>query len=292
MLAASRDRPDDAVRSRRAGVDVDRLLSDQAAEDCVAEHCVPERLDEPSPDEVCTFLAHELRSPLSTIAGYVDLLAHDGVGPVTEEQREFLDVVGRNVDRLSMVVNDWYELSRLEAGKLELARVAVDLEEIADRAVAELRPRIRSKEQQVRVDVAGPPCLADGDPRALQRVVGNLLSNACKYTPPAGSIHVSLESSSDGMVRLEVADTGIGIRDEDLPHICRKFFRASLTESEPGSGLGLTLVKALIEQMGGRLLVQSELGRGSRFTIVMPTVTNAVSGEPSSAAPSVAQPTR
>jgi signal transduction histidine kinase len=225
---------------------------------------------EPTPDEICTVLARELRTPLSTIEGYLDLLAQGGVGPLTPEQREFLDVVSRNVHRLTLVVSDWLDMSRIEAGRWELRRDTVDLLDVADRAVGELRPRIRAKEQQVSVDAPADPVLTVGDERALVRVVGNLLSNAHKYTPVGGSIRLALAAADDGTVKLDVQDTGIGIRDQDRPFLFRKFFRAHLTESEPGTGLGLTLVRELVGRMGGQVSVESEFGKGSTFSIVLP----------------------
>jgi signal transduction histidine kinase len=215
-------------------------------------------------------LARELRGPLSTIEGYLNLLANGGVGEITHEQREFLDVVRRNVGRMSTVVSDLLDLTRLEAGRLDLIRHPVDLEEVADRAIAELRPRIRSKQQQVAVGGPAEPVEALGDPRALLRVVSNLLSNAHKYTPHGGAINLNLAFEGDDLVRLDVVDTGIGIRDEDQPHLFRKFFRAHLTETEPGSGLGLALARELLGRMGGRIGMQSRLGKGSTFTIVLP----------------------
>lgn len=217
-------------------------------------------------------LAREVRSPLATIEGYLDLLAHGGVGPISDEQRDFLDVVIRNVHRLSTVASDWHEMARLEAGRLDLVREPVDLVEIVDRAVADLRPGIRGKEQQVTVDVADTATMAVGDPRALLRVVGNLVSNAHKYTPPGGRIRVVLGVGEDQTVRLDVIDTGIGIRDEDQPHLFRKFFRAHLTDAEPGTGLGLTISRVLVERMGGQVLVRSVLGEGSTFSVVLPSV--------------------
>jgi signal transduction histidine kinase len=224
---------------------------------------------EPTPDEICAVLSRELRTPLSTIEGYLDLLAHGGVGPLTPEQREFLDVVSRNVHRLTMVVSDWLDMSRLEAGRFELHQESVDLLDVADLAIGELRPRIRAKEQQIGVDVPSEPVLVLGDGRALGRIVGNLLSNAHKYTPPGGSIRLTL-AANDDTVTLAVQDTGIGIRDEDRPYLFRKFFRAHLTESEPGTGLGLTLVKELVERMGGRVSVVSTFGQGSTFSVALP----------------------
>jgi signal transduction histidine kinase len=225
---------------------------------------------EPTPDEICTVLARELRTPLATIEGYLDLLAHGGVGAITDEQREFLAVVSRNVERLTVVVGDWYDMARLDAGRLELASEPVDLLDVVDVAVGDLRARIRSKSQQIRIEAPAEPVVVLGDERALARVIGNLLSNAHKYTPPSGRIAVSLDVAGDGTARLDVQDTGIGIRDEDQPLLFRKFFRASLTESEPGTGLGLTLVKAMIDRMGGRISVRSAIGEGSTFSVTLP----------------------
>jgi signal transduction histidine kinase len=230
---------------------------------------------DPTPDEICAVLARELRTPLSTIEGYLDLLAQGGVGPLTDEQREFLDVVVRNVDRLTLVVSDWLDMSRLEAGRFELRLEAVDLLDVADRAIAELRPRIRAKEQQVSVDAPADPVLALADPRAMGRIVGNLLSNSHKYSPRGCSIRLVLAVVDDTTVRLDVQDTGIGIRDQDRPYLFRKFFRAHLTESEPGTGLGLTLVKELLERMGGQVTVESQFGKGATFSVTLPRAVEA-----------------
>jgi signal transduction histidine kinase len=241
---------------------------------------------EPTPDELCAVLARELRTPLSTIEGYLDLLAQGGVGPLTEEQREFLGVVTRNVHRLTSVVSDWLDMSRLEAGRFELRHEVVDLLDVADRAVAGLRPVIRAKEQQISVDAPVDEVLALGDARALTRIVVNLLSNAHKYTPPGGSLRVGLAEGDDETVRLDVQDTGIGIRDDDQRYLFRKFFRAHLTESEPGTGLGLTLVKVLVERMGGSISVQSMFGQGTTFSVTLPRAVNlALPCEAGSASP-------
>jgi signal transduction histidine kinase len=234
-----------------------------------------ESTSDPTPDELCAILARELRSPLSTIEGYLHLLVNGGLGSLTDEQREYLDVVSRNVDRLTSVVSDWLDLARLEAGKFDVARQPVDLEEIADRAIAELRSRIRSKEQQVSVETPAVPVMAIGDARALLQVVTNLLSNAHKYTPPGGAISLVL-AIDDDTVSLDVVDTGIGVREDDQAGLFRKFFRANLTDAEPGTGLGLALTKALIEQMGGQVSMCSELGKGSTFTISIPRATEPI----------------
>jgi signal transduction histidine kinase len=231
-------------------------------------------------------MARELRGPISTIEGFLDLLAGGGGGEVTTEQRELIDVVSRNVSRLSVMVDDWLDMARLEGGLLHLERETVDLEEIVDRAIAALKPRVRAKEQQVLVEVPDEPALAPGDRRALLRVVSNLLSNAHKYTPIGGSIRLALTLEGEDAVRLDVIDSGIGIGDEDQARLFTKFFRAHLTDAEPGSGLGLALVKGLTERMGGTVSARSTLGRGSTFSIVLPRDTRAVDApEPLGATP-------
>jgi two-component system, OmpR family, sensor histidine kinase ResE len=224
------------------------------------------------PEEICAILGRELRSPLSTIQKYLELLANDGVGPITAEQREFLAVAIRNVERLAMVANDWYDLSRIEAGHSDVVIGAVDLEDIVDVVLAGLRPSMFAKGQQVTADVQPNMPHAVGDSRALMRAVGNLLSNAHKYTPPGGSIAIKLSLDVSGRIRLDVVDDGIGIPDEDLPHLFQKYFRSSLTNAEPGTGLGLVIVKDLVDCMGGEVAVKSALGQGSTFTIWLEAV--------------------
>jgi signal transduction histidine kinase len=204
---------------------------------------------------------------LSTIEGYIELLNNGDVGALLPEQREYLDVVSRNVQRLVTVVGDWTEICRLEADRQDVLREDTDLEEVVDRAVAEVRPRIRAKDQRLQVQVPDEPIIVQGDMRALLRVVDNLLSNAHKYTPSSGSIRIVAEFDGDDAVRLDIIDTGIGLRDEDQPHLFRKFFRSSLTEAEPGTGLGLAISRMLVERMGGRISVTSALGKGSTFSV-------------------------
>jgi signal transduction histidine kinase len=233
----------------------------------VAEHAGREA--QSRREDICTILGRELRSPLSTIQKYLELLANDGVGPITVEQRDFLAVAIRNVERLALVANDWYDLSRIEAGHCNVVLGAVDLGAIVDAALAGLRPSLFAKEQQVTVVVEpNLPC-AIGDARALTRAVGNVLSNAHKYTPPGGSIVVNQALYESERVPLEVVDDGIGIPDEDLPHLFQRYFRSSLTNAEPGTGLGLVIVKDLVERMGGEVAAKSALGHGSTFTIVL-----------------------
>ncbi|MGE3269226.1 MAG: sensor histidine kinase [Chloroflexota bacterium] len=246
-----------------------------------------DQIQQPVPEEMFAVLAHELRTPLSTIEGYLELLTNGGVGSLTDEQREYLDVVSRNIRRMVTVVGDWADVCRLEAGRFDLVQEEVDLVETVDRAVADLRPRIRAKEQRLRVQTPSEPVLVRGDTRAVRRVMDNLLSNAHKYTQPSGSIRIGLAFERHDTVRLDVEDTGIGLRDEDQARLFRKFFRASLTEAEPGTGLGLALSRSLVERMGGSISVTSALGKGSMFTILLPRIVRAGAGEIPEASASV-----
>ena len=225
---------------------------------------------EPTPAEIYSTLARELRSPLSTVAGYLELLGNGGVGPITDEQRDFLAVVSRNVHRLTLVVDDWLELSRLESGRVVVSHDAVALDAIVTRALEDTREAIDSKHQQVSIDVPNGPVQVLADTRSVYRIVSNLLSNANKYTQPGGAIRIAIAFEHDGMVRLDVADSGIGIREEDQPFLFRKFYRVPLTEAEPGTGLGLTLTRLLVERLGGTVTVRSALGKGSTFTVRLP----------------------
>jgi signal transduction histidine kinase len=230
---------------------------------------------EPTSAEFAGALARELRSPLSTVAGYLDLLVNGGVGEITDAQRDFLGVVSRNVQRLTMVVDDWLDLARLEAGTVALVRQPVDLGAIAARACEDISDAAGGKQQQLAIDFPVETMHALGDARSLYRVVSNLLSNAHKYTQPGGTISLTLDLDGEDTVRLAVADSGIGIHEEDQPMLFRKFFRAPLTESEPGTGLGLPLTRLLVERLGGTISVESALGRGATFTVRLPRAASA-----------------
>jgi signal transduction histidine kinase len=246
----------------------------EGMEPAVVRHAPDRRMtdvtDQPTPEEVFTVLARELRTPLATIEGYIELLNKGDVGALLPEQREYLDVVSRNVQRLVSVVGDWTEVCRLEANRQDIASEEVDLEEVIDRAAAEVRPGIRVKSQRLQIQVPDEPIMVQGDARALLKIVHNLLSNACKYTPSTGSIRVVAAFEGDDGVRLDVVDTGIGLREEDQARLFRKFFRSTLTEAEPGTGLGLALCRMLAERMGGSVSMTSALGQGSTFTVRLP----------------------
>jgi PAS domain S-box-containing protein len=165
--------------------------------------------------EFVSLVSRELRTPLTAIAGYVELLVQGEVGPLTDDQRDFLVVVKTNADRLTGLINDLLDISRIEAGRLELRREPLDLP-AALRLVAEsFRPLITAKQQTIALEVADALPHVWGDPERVGQIVTNLVSNAHKYTPAGGEIHVGAEEAGDGLIRVWVRDTGMGMSEEE-----------------------------------------------------------------------------
>lgn len=227
--------------------------------------------------EFVSLVSHELRTPLTSIKGYVDLLLDGEVGEVAAEQQEFLGIVKSNADRLVALINDLLDISRIEAGRVELHRAPLDLARLVAEIADSLRPQIAAKQQQLALDFpAGlPPVSADAD-RLLQ-IVLNLLSNAHKYTPAGGTIHITA-AVVEGQVELSVADSGIGLSAEEQARLFTRFFRAKnrTTQEVGGTGLGLSIVRSLVELHGGQIRVESAPGQGSTFRVTLPAATVAV----------------
>jgi len=219
--------------------------------------------------EFLATVSHDLRSPLATIRGYVDLL--EKVGPVTDQQREFLEKIRRSIVHLTALVSDLVELGRIEAS-VEMEMEPFHLESIIDAVVDGYRQIVAEKGLTLKWEFTPLP-LIRGNPHRLRRVVENLLSNAVKYNREGGWIAVSAECR-EGYIVVRVADSGIGIPPEDLPHIFDRFYRVQRPETEDieGTGLGLSIVKSIIEKHGGRVWVESRPGEGSTFTFLLPAM--------------------
>ena len=187
--------------------------------------------------EFVALVSHELRTPLTSVKGYLDLVLEGAVGEVPPEQREFLTIAKRNADRLAALIADVLDLSRIEAGRLELHRTALDLAPVVDEAAAALRPQIAEKGQRLTVDVPAdlPAVLGDGE--RVTQVLTNLLSNAHKYTPPGGSIGVVARRDGN-RVRVEVRDTGVGLTPYERSRLFTRFFRARNATAQEAGGHG------------------------------------------------------
>jgi len=219
-------------------------------------------------DEFVALISHDLRTPLTSIMGYLELILDDD--NLTEEQRGFLSVADRNADRLLRLVNDLLFVARFEAGQLELHPTELDLAAVVRQSVEEAEPRATAGGIQLTCD-AGAVSAVQADKGRMFQLVDNLVSNAIKFTPAGGDVRVSV-TPVNGVVRLEVADTGIGIEPQEQQRLFERFFRAS-TASEhqiPGTGLGLYITRAIVEAHGGSIAVRSDLGEGTSFSVELP----------------------
>ena len=212
--------------------------------------------------ELIAVVSHDLRTPLTSIMGYLELVLDEG--PLTAEQRGFLEVIERNADRLLALVNDLLLISRAEAGRLDLDLAEADLAVVAADVVEAQRPRAERLELELRL--VGESVRAVVDRARIAELLENLVSNALKFTPAGGSVEVRV-SRLDELAVLEVADTGIGISAGDRNHMFERFFRSRRARKVPGIGLGLSIVKAIVTAHGGRISVESLPGRGTTFRV-------------------------
>ncbi len=223
-------------------------------------------------DEFLAAVSHELRTPLNAITGWAHILT--AAPPDPETLGKGLAAIARNAKAQTRVIEDLVDVSRIVTGKLAIRFDPVDLREVVEHAVEAARAPAAAKRLRLQVDVPRGVCLVNGDRERLQQVMANLLSNAMKFTPPDGTIAVSL-TPAGGMFALVVADTGIGIPAAFLPHVFDRFRQAdgSMTREHGGLGLGLAIVKELVELHGGSVLAESAgPGRGARFIVRLPAL--------------------
>jgi signal transduction histidine kinase len=252
-----------------------RLLRDRLARrnlELEAANAELRRLDEMKSTFIAV-AAHELRTPLAPIRGYVEVLLEEELGPLNDEQREYLEIVQRSVGRLLSTTNSLLDATRIEAGRMELVLRPTDLSALVETIAAECMPQLEAKAQHLTLRAAPdlPPVLGD-EARAAQ-IVRNLLSNASKYTPQRGLISVSLAlAEEEGFLQVSVADNGVGVPAEDRPKLFARFFRAgnAAQTSAAGAGLGLYITRSLVELHGGRIWFESEPGEGSTFYVTFP----------------------
>ena len=218
-----------------------------------------------------TVVTHELRLPMTSIKGYTDLIASGMVGPLTEQQEQFLGVVKRNLERMTTLIQDLADINRIESGRMPFELAAVDLRQVVTDVTESLSEATAAKAQSVTVAFADdlPPVYAD--PTRLSQVLTNLLSNAHKYTPKEGEIVIQAWRN-DRFATVSVKDNGIGISAENQAKLFTQFFRAEDVEvrEQSGWGLGLSIVKKMVEAQGGEISFQSELGKGSTFAFTVP----------------------
>lgn len=224
------------------------------------------KLDRLKSDFVST-ISHDLRSPLTAILGYIELL--DRAGPINDLQRDFIHRVQTSVHSITDLVNDLLNLGRIESG-FDTRKETISLSAILDEALITADVQMKAKNIQLTKDYPSelPPLY--GNAIQIRQMVDNLVDNAIKYTPEGGKVQIGVQVDGNQLI-FQVSDTGAGIPALDMPYIFDKFYRASNTTSEvPGSGLGLSIVKSIIESHQGRIWVDSTIDKGTNVTVVLP----------------------
>jgi PAS domain S-box-containing protein len=218
-------------------------------------------------------VSHDLRSPLTSVIGYAELVSR--AGPLNEDQHEFVRRIQDSIQHITSLINDLLDLGRIEAG-MDTRREFVQLEGILRYTLDMLQGQIKSKNLHVHMEVAPALPALRANPIRLRQVLDNVVGNAIKYSYVNGEIQISIHFEENQII-LQVTDQGPGIPTADQPHIFDKFYRATnITSDVEGSGLGLAIVKNIVENHQGRIWVESTVGKGSSFFIVLPVVTETV----------------
>ena len=245
--------------------------------------------------EFISVVGHELRTPLTSMKNAVDIILGEMAGAINEDQRRFLSMVDRNIDRLSGIISDLLDISRIESGRIKIELRPLDLDAPFDRAMASLKSRAKEKSISIHKEIPSDLPQAYGDSDKIEQIFINLLDNAIKFTPEGGKIWLTaklvrgeefavyskkqteeLRTNDCGLdrnlIEVSVADSGAGIPPYELEKIFDRFYQVekSLTREIEGIGLGLSIVKSLVEGHGGRIWVESEQGKGSKFTFTLP----------------------
>ncbi|MDR3555279.1 MAG: HAMP domain-containing sensor histidine kinase [Syntrophobacteraceae bacterium] len=221
-----------------------------------------------------SMLSHEIRTPLTSIRESVNLICEEVMGGINEKQRRFLLIASRELERITVLLNHLMQISRLEAGAVEIHPRRIDLDEFVQGAIARLAPVAESKEIAMRSEITGEISEFTGDPENLQQVLLNLLGNAIKFSPGGSEILVSVrqgESVGPPQLVFAVSDRGSGIPDSEQALVFNKYYRASgVREEVDGVGLGLSISKYIVEAHGGEIALRSKAGEGSTFSFTLP----------------------
>jgi signal transduction histidine kinase len=229
-----------------------------------------ERVLEQTKDEFVSLASHQLRAPLTAIRLYTEMLLDAQVGELNKKQREYLDTVQISTIRMADLVGEFLNISRLELGQLNLKIKEVHLEDIVESVLGQLAPLAHNKRLTISFDKPRLPSVPI-EPNLYSQVVNNLVSNALHYTPDGGKVKVRLAKTSDGY-QLDVADNGIGIPHDIRNHIFKRFYRAENAKRfvSEGTGLGLYLVKKVVDVTGGRVWYESTEHQGTTFHVIIP----------------------
>jgi signal transduction histidine kinase len=222
--------------------------------------------------ELVSNVSHDLRTPLASMHGYVEtlLIKNNELSP--EKRREYLEIARKHTQRLGDLIGDLFELSKLDSASIHPTLETFSLAELLHDTVHEFSLEAESREVSLAIDTADDPSIVYADIGLMQRVLENLIRNALKFTPAGGEINIRLDKKP-GAVAVAIEDTGCGIAEEDLEHVFDRFYRAENTtqESANNAGLGLAIVRKILDLHGSRITVSSRLDRGTCFEFDLPT---------------------
>lgn len=218
-----------------------------------------------------SLVTHELRLPMTSIKGYSDLLTSGMAGELNEQQQQFFAVIQRNLGRMSRLISDLADINRVESGRMKFEKKQIDLPPIVEDVVDNLREAINGRNQTISLNLPADLPAIYADPTRLSQVLTNLISNAHKYTPDNGHIEIQAHATN-GQVQVDISDNGLGISEADQEKLFTQFFRAesAAVRQQQGWGLGLSIVKKIIEAQGGTISFASELDAGSTFSFTIP----------------------
>jgi signal transduction histidine kinase len=221
--------------------------------------------------EVMNAISHDIKIPLTAVVGYTELLEDETAGPLTPDQRDYVRNIGENSQKVIRLLEDLLDFARMEVGRFSLDPQDVEVGPALERTLRNLQPLLDAQGLKGSLAVAPDLPPATADPRRLDQILNNLLSNAIKFTAPGGSVVLQANHSSDhDEILVQVVDTGRGIAPEHMAHLFERFYRVPGSNDAPGTGLGLAISRKLVEAMGGRMGVLSEVGKGSTFWFTLP----------------------
>jgi PAS domain S-box-containing protein len=225
-------------------------------------------------NEFISTVSHELRTPMTSVKGYADLLVSGNVqiGELNETQRRFVTIIQSNANRLTDLVNEILELSRIETGRVKLHFEALNLIELIREVAVSFDGQMVQKTMNLTLDLPTQLPEAQTDKARMTQILVNLIGNAWQYSPEHGRITVTAQLLGDNRVQIDVADNGIGIPEEEIDKIFERFYRSQRREVEmvDGTGLGLAITKSFVELLGGEISVKSELNVGTTFSFTVP----------------------
>jgi signal transduction histidine kinase len=249
------------------------LDQDEQALVVIFEDITQQCADQKMKADFHSMIAHDLRSPLSVIQGYVSLMSSGKTGDINDDQREFLNTISNKITEITALLNDFLDISKIDAGFVNLKRTAMRLDEVIAEGIVDMSLLAQNRGIEITQDLHQPHIVIDGDPLRVKQILRNLLSNAIKYNVDDGWIKVST-TNCNGWVQVDVADGGIGIPADEVETLFVPYQRGSSSERKiKGVGLGLVIVRKLVEAHGGKVTVVSESGRGSCFSFTLPVAT-------------------